>query len=268
MTKKLLTLIPLSLMAVALTACQPTMRSMGAAVEAAPIIHRENAQDKDSHLQIDVQGQYSGTNESVNVRDARALGGAASVTYRLGGSASFMFFNASVAGFGGRMYFACTESDCEDESDRDFERYRNWLATSSGQDKYSFINVQERVLAGMDFNIGPFFLIGFAGGAQFFQGSGEYDDKRAALDFDGIVDDYDGKYGLGFTGSMWMGFHLGEQGQYGTLSAEFAMLFKGNVDTWTNTTKVTYWHPTGFYGGVTIGDLIQYNIYAGKTFTF
>lgn len=268
MIKKLLTVTALSIMGVGLTGCLPSMRSMGAAVETAPIIHRANAGDKASHFQLDVQGQYSGTDESRNVRDVRALGGSASATYRLGGRMSFMFFNASIAAFTGRTYFGCTESNCEDESDDYYGDYVVWLASSEGQDKYSFTNVQERILVGMDFNIGPYFLVGFALGSQAFQGSGDYDEMRHELDTLEIINDIDGKNGFDVTGSVWLGTHLGEQGQYGILSLEIAMLFTGSPDDWTNTTKLTYWHPTGFFGGVTVGDLMQYNIFAGKTFTF
>lgn len=101
MTKRLLALIPLSLMAVALTACQPRMRSMGAVVEPAPIVHRTSADGNNSEMQVDVTGFYAGSNETENVDNVRALGGTASFTYRLGGKASFLFFNASMAGYYG-----------------------------------------------------------------------------------------------------------------------------------------------------------------------
>lgn len=285
MTKRLLALIPLSLMAVALTACQPRMRSMGAAVEPAPIVHRTSADGNNSEMQVDVTGFYAGSNETENVDNVRALGGTASFTYRLGGKASFLFFNASMAGYYGKLNFACTEEDCEDPDDSYYNNYKKWLLSKDGRERYDFVNIQERLLIGMDFNLGRYVILGIAAGAQAFQGGGEYDDMRENLARDTVdvvwesddshvtlssplVRNADERYGYGALASAWVGTRFGDQGQYGNLTLELSMYFTGFISMWTNSWKFTYAHPSGFYGGVAWGSILNYTIYAGKSFVF
>lgn len=288
MFRSLIIFLSFALMASVLTACQPRMRSMGASVEPAPIVHRTTADSKESQVQLDVSGFYSMSNETENIDDLGALGGTGSVTFRFGGGASFLFFNASVAGFHGKLRFACTEEDCKDPDDSYYTPYRTWLQTREGSDRYSFTNLQERILAGMDFNAGRFLILGFAAGVQMFQGGGEYDRMREYLGGDtvqvhvhysdddedylsvssSIVRNADDRYGFGVAASAWVGFRLGENSRYGNVSLELSGFFKGWISTWTNSWRLTYAHPTGFYGGAAWGDLLNYTVYAGKTFVF
>lgn len=274
------------LFAVTLIGCTPRMRSMGAAVEMAPVTHRADASNKDQQMQLDASGFGSMSNETENVSNVRALGGSASFTYRMGGGASFLFLNAALSGFHGNLKFACTDEDCEDPDDDYYRAYHKWLATSEGRKRYDFTNLQERVLVGMDFNLGSYLFVGLAAGAQAFQGGGSYDKKREALATDTVVingddeddpmvtlyspviRDADGRYGSGFTTVSWIGVRFGKQSQYGNLSMEWSVFYKGGPGMWTDSWKLTYWHPTGFYGGAAWGDLLNYTVYAGKTFVF
>jgi hypothetical protein len=128
--------------------------------------------------------------------------------------------SAAFGGFGGSLNFGCDEEyDCSAEhGDRAAEvivgsarNYREWLETKPGKDDYSFWNIQERVLAGFDFNPGPI-IVGLAGGLQMFQGGGDYDDMRDELDSQYIVDDVDGSSGMGFVMAYWLGFRFGPNG--------------------------------------------------------
>lgn len=287
MKRSLFSLFLLSLMLGSLTACQPRMRSMGASVEPAPIVHRTTADSKESQVQLDVSGFYSMSNETENIDDLNALGGTASFTFRFGGGASFLFFNASLAGFHGKLRFACTEEDCEDPDDSYYAPYKKWLASGSGEARYGFTNLQERLLVGMDFNSGRYMILGFGAGLQAFQGGGEYDRMRELLGSDSVnisvsssddddewllsstvVRNADDRYGFGVAASAWVGFRLGSNSQYGNVSLELSCFLKGWVSTWTNSWRLTYAHPSGFYGGAAWGDLLSYTVYAGKTFVF
>lgn len=277
----------LALMMSMLTACQPRMRSMGASVEPAPIIHRATADSKESQTQLDVSGFYSMSNETENIDDLIALGGTASFTYRFGGRASFLFFNASLAGFHGKLRFACTDEDCEDPDDSYYAPYKKWLATNSGKAHYGFTNLQEKLLVGMDFNSGRYVIWGFGAGVQAFQGGGEYDRMREQLGADSvnisvsssddedawlvgstIVRNADERYGYGVAVSAWLGFRLGENSQYGNVSLELSSFLNGWISMWTSSWRLTYTHPTGFYGGAAWGDLLNYTVYVGKSFVF
>ncbi len=288
MKRSFLPVLALALMVSMLTACQPRMRSMGASVEPAPIIHRATADSKESQTQLDVSGFYSMSNETENIDDLNALGGTASFTFRFGGGASFLFFNASLAGFHGKLRFACTDEDCEDPDDSYYAPYKKWLATDGGKARYGFTNLQERLLVGMDFNSGRYMILGFAAGVQMFQGGGEYDRMREQLGADSvniylsnddddeggfyvnssIVRNADDRYGFGVAASAWVGFRLGENSQYGNISLELSGFFNGWISTWTNSWRLTYAHPTGFYGGAAWGDLLNYTVYVGKSFVF
>lgn len=256
-------IIALSFMAMVLTACEPSSRSMGAALMPAPLTHRVSAADTTSKATIDVSGFWANTSSDYNIKDMNAGGGNLGFSSRLWGP---FFANVAAGAFGGTLKFACSGSDCTESSFGD-EGYRKWLKTSEGEKSYSFFNIQERVLAGVDFDIGPFFFIGVAGGVQLFQGASDFDDVRGELDDLRLVNDEDGKYGVAGTSSVWLGSRLGRQGQYGLINAEWDILYKGDIDMWTSTTKFTYAHPSGFYGGAALGDLMSLTIFAGKIFT-
>lgn len=240
---------------------QPTAHSMGATLMPAPLQHRADGNSENSELAVSVSGFYAHTSEDDNVKDMNAGGGNLSVTYRLGGTVSPLFVNAAVGGFAGSLNFACTD-DC------DWEKYDKWLDSKEGKADYSFWNLQERVVAGADFNPGPFLIVGLAGGVQLYQGSSDYDDKRHELDGEGLVDDVDGKFGAAPVSVLWLGSHLGRNGQYGNVVFEASQYYKGDIDDWSYSNKLTYSHPSGFFGGVAEGNLMDLTLFAGKTFVF
>ena len=45
-------------------------------------------------------------------------------------------------------------------------------------------------------------------------------------------------------------------------------VYKGTIGDWVGARKYTYAHPTGFFLGVTEGDLISLGVFAGKQFVF
>lgn len=272
-----------------LMGCTPRMRSMGGSVEVAPITHRADASNKGSQMALDAMGFFAGSDETENVSDVRAFGGTASFTYRMGGGASFLFFNAALSGFHGSLNFACTDEDCSDPDDSYYRAYHKWLETSEGGKRYDFTNLQERLLVGLDFDMGSYLFAGVAVGGQAFQGGGSYDKKRGNLAADTVVvygideetgetspitinapiiRDADGRYGFGVATVAWMGARFGKQSEYGNLSLELSTFLKDGPSMWTRSWKLTYWHPTGFYGGAAWGDLLNYTAYVGKTFTF
>lgn len=281
MIKSLASLTVLVLIAVNLVGCSPQLRSMGALVEIAPITHRADADSKDQQMQLDVTGFATMSDKAENVSGERALGGSASFTYRMGGGTSFLFVNAALSGFHGDLKFACTDIDCE-ENDSYYRKYQEWLTTDEAKKRYDFTNLQERLLVGFDFNPG-YLILGFAIGGQAFQGGGSYDDKKAELASDSIsfvegedrhgvvspvVDDVDGRYGIGLTTVSWLGVRFGRQSQYGNLTFELSTFYKDGLGSWTSSFRLTYWHPSGFYGGIHYGDVQTYAGYIGKTFSF
>lgn len=250
-----------------LTGClQPTAHSMGASLMPAPLQHRVDGQSENQQLSLAANGFWGHSRERDNVKDLDAGGAALALTYRLGGFLSPLFVNASASGFGGKLGFACTEDNC----DTSYEKvgYSSWLKTAAGKDDYSFWNVQERILAGLDFSVSSFLIFGAAGGVQFYQGGGDYDDMRDELDQQNLVDDVDGSSGFAPTAAVWLGSHFGRHGEYGQFVIEYSLLFKGGADDWTHSMKYTYTHPTGFFGGVAEGNLMSFTAFVGKQFVF
>ena len=45
-------------------------------------------------------------------------------------------------------------------------------------------------------------------------------------------------------------------------------VYKGTIGDWISARKYTYAHPTGFFGGITEGDLMSFGVFAGKQFVF
>lgn len=289
MIKSGFTFISFLMIALMMMGCTPRMRSMGGAVEMAPVTHRADAGNKDAQMLLDATGFVSASEATENVSDVQAFGATASFTYRMGGNASFLFFNAALSGFHGSLNFDCNDEDCDDPDDSYYRAYHKWLATPEGGKRYDFTNLQERLLVGFDFNMGPYLFAGVAVGGQAFQGGGSYDKKRGNLAADTVVvygideetgetspitinapiiRDADGRYGFGVATVAWMGARFGKQSEYGNLSLELSTFLKDGPSMWTRSWKLTYWHPTGFYGGAAWGDLLNYTAYVGKTFTF
>jgi hypothetical protein len=261
-------LILLAVVSVSLTGClQPTARSMGATLMPSPLTHRANPDSASQEISLAASGFYGHTGDAYNVENLNAGGGNVGVTYRLGGKLSPLFANVAVGAFGGSLRFGCDKnSNCDKNSSFD-QKYADWLESDEGSKSYSFWNVQERILAGADFNIG-YAIFGAAGGVQLFQGGSDYDDMREKLDDEGLVNSKDEKNGVGAVSSVWLGSYLGRHGQYGNLVAEMDIFYKGDIDDWTSSIKWTYTHPSGFFGGVAYGNLMELTLFAGKQFVF
>ena len=274
MLKQFISVAAIGCLSFSLMGCEPSARSMGATLMPAPIQHKATKTDS-SNIFLGASGVWGHTGDSYNVKDLNAFGGNLDLTYRVGRSPFFV--SAAFGGFGGSLNFGCDEEyDCSAEhGDRAAEiivgsarNYREWLETKPGKDDYSFWNIQERVLAGFDFNPGPI-IVGLAGGLQMFQGGGDYDDMRDELDSQYIVDDVDGSSGMGFVMAYWLGFRFGPNGGgWGNLVMEYDILHKGGIDDWTSSLKFTYAHPTGIFAGVGSNSLIAWTVYAGKRFDF
>lgn len=266
--KKILGILGVSLvLSFPLTGCmQPTAHSIGASLMAAPLEHRADGHDLSSQLAVSASGFWGRTSEADNLRDLNAGGGILSLTYRLNGVASPFFINLAAGAFGGSLRFACTEEDCATQEDK--VSYYRWLSTESGQASYAFGNTQERVLVGLDFNPGSFLIFGAAAGAQFYQGYSEYEDVRKVIGDLKLVNNVDYPYDYGLTTAYWIGLHIGSRGQYGNFVVEFDNFFKGSSKSWTYSTKYTYTHPRGYFGGLAEGSLMELTFYLGKTFVF
>jgi len=264
MLKQILSIAAIGGFAISMMGCSPSVRSMGATVMPSPIQHKATKADS-SILFIAASGVWGHTGDRYNVKNLDAFGGNLDLTYRFGRSPFFV--SGAFGGFGGSLNFGCDEDfDCDDEfGSRD---YRHWLNTQDGKYDYSFWNTQERVLAGLDFNPGPV-ILGFAGGLQMFQEEGDYGHMREILDRDHIVDNEDGRTGMGILMAYWLGFRFGPNGgSGGSLVMEYDVFHKGTIDDWTSSLKFTYAHPIGIFAGVGSNSLIDWTIYAGKRFEF
>lgn len=261
-------LIIVSAVAMAVTGClEPRARSIGATLMPDPVMHRVKADDKSAEFSATATGFWYHTGDAYNVEDLNAGGANISLNYRLGGFLSPVFVSATVGGFGGSLKFGCdSDADCDDSNSDG--KYKAWLKSKDGSKSYSFWNIQERVLAGLDFNLSKYVILGVAGGAQMYQGNSDYDKMRNTLDTERFVEDVDEKYGIFPTTAMWLGGRFGESGQYGNLTFEYDYLYKGSIDDWMDVYKVTYAHPTGFFGGVAKSNLVSLTLFAGKRFVF
>lgn len=257
-------LILLAALSVTLTGCfQPPVRSMGATLMPAPVMHRSSPDSSAQELSVAASGFYGTTIENFNVEYVNALGGNVGVTYRMGGVLSPLFVNVAAGAFAGALRFGCDDSHgCGGDT-----KYNDWLMSVEGSRYYSFWNFQERALLGADFRLG-YLILGIAGGTQLYQGNSKYDDMREKLDRDGLVQNLDEKCDYHWTSSIWLGSYLGRHGQYGNIVAEYDIFYKGGIGDATGSLKWTYAHPSGIFGGVSYGNLIRLTLFAGKQFVF
>ncbi len=255
-----------------LTGCLfPRTRSLGVSLMPSPLQHRSNGDDDNRQISIAGSGYYGRTGVARdNVKDVDVGGGDVSVTYRFWGLFSPLFVNASAGAFKGYTGFACTTDECAVTDTSGSSRYREWLKTSEGEDTYSTWAAQERIMVGADFNPGPYLIVGLAGGIQMYQEGGDYYRMRKKLENaeKRIANSSDGKSAAHWMYSMWLGSHLGRNGQYGNFVTQFDFQFSNSVDEWTNDVKFTYTHPTGFFVGYQNGSLVSHNFYFGKEFIF
>ncbi len=277
--KNLLHLFAIGLILITITACAPTLHSMGTASMPAPVTHRATSDSVSSdEKEVAVSGFWAHNWNADNIKNMNAGGGNVGFTYRIG---KVVFVNVAVGGIGGSLKFSCDEEEnCNDEatftnkegektySINGSEDYNKWLQTVAGKKTYGFWNLQERLLVGFDGNAGGFLIVGIAAGAQAYQGDSDYDDIREELGDAGYIYNADSKASFGLISAWWVGLRFGSKGKYGNFTIEFDNMYKGTIDDWTSARKYTYAHPTGFYGGVIEGDLISFGLFAGKQFVF
>ena len=265
--KKFILITLLTGLAITLSGCfETTSRSMGATLMPSPIMHRLTPDTTSYSISVGVTGFGGYTGNEYSVRKLGAFGGTLDFSYHMNGSNPF-FVNVAVGGMGGSLQFSC-DRERNYNCNSTFENsYSQWLITDEGRKRYSFWNMQERILAGFDVTA-KLFMIGFAGGYQFFQGASKYDDIREKLDDARIAHDIDGKNDYGVVMAYWIGFYMGDHGKYGNLVAEMDVLHKDGLDNWTASHKLTYTHTTGFFAGIGSNSLIALTLYAGKQFVF
>ena len=262
-------LILLAAFSVAFTGClKPTTHSIGAALMPAPVMHRSSPDSSAQELSVAVSGFYGHTDDAYNLENLNAFGGNIGLTYRMAGMLSPIFLNVAAGVFGGSLHFGCDDSHrClrDSESDKD---YIAWLESRAGRKSYSFWNMQERIIVGADFSP-AFLIVGGAIGFQLYEGfSSDYDHMRKRLDNEGLMESRGSDNGADVTSSVWLGSYFGRNGRYGNLVAEYDVIFKREYEDAFASIKWTYSHPSGFFGGVAYGDLIDFSLFAGKQFVF
>ena len=207
-------------------------------------------------ISADVYGTALAT--GYNVEQVNAGGGLLGFEYHPAGAISPMFVNASVSGFAGTLQFGCNDMPCSKE-------YNAWLATDDGDEDYTFWNIQERILAGAEFNLGSHFFIGAAGGAQFYQGGGDYESKRDRLEDVGLVKNIDERFDWKPTASLWFGPRFGEGG---SIAIEYTVNFADKPKEWNALLGISYFHPSGFHGSVFTSSNTSFAVSFGKSFLF
>ena len=251
--------------ALSLCGCfMPRAHSMGASLMAVPHQPRVSADSSNAEMSVAVGAFGNIAGEGLNVNKVKTGGGDVSFMYRMGGAVSPLFFSAAAGGMLGKLRFDCNESRCSDNA----ETYKAWLKTKEGKREYSFWDMQERLLLGGDFNVGQYVLLGLGGGVQLFQGGGSYDDKRDELEDQKLLKNIDDNTGFAPVSSVWAGSRLGHGGEWGSVLAEFDMLYKSGIEDWTSAIMLSYFHTTGFYGGIVWNSQLGYGLNLGKVFTF
>ena len=276
--KVLLQFFAISLILMAITACSPTLHSMGAAALPSPVVHRATSDSAVSGVELAVSGFWAHNGDADNIKDMNAGGGNFSATYRLG---KVFFVSAAVGAFGGSLKFSCDDdADCNDivtftnsEKQKTYsingsDDYNEWLRTSQGRQTYDFMNLQERILLGVDANLGKYIILGVAAGFQAYQGDSDYDEVRDELGDIGYIDNSDTRDGIAPASAWWIGVRFGKNGKYGNFTIEFDDVYKGHIGDWISARKYTYAHPSGFFGGITEGNLMSFGVFAGKQFVF
>ena len=247
--------------ALTLTGCVATsLQSMGSA----PMTTAHQPKTTpNGEKQLALSAEAFGTVASTgfNVEQVTAGGGAATFAFHPAGAISPLFVSASIAGYAGTLQFGCNDMPCSSE-------YNVWLTSDEGDENYTFWNIQERVLAGAEFNIGSHFFVGAAGGLQFYQGGGDFESKRDRLEKLRLVKNIDGKADWRPTASAWLGPRFGENGSMGAISVEYSITFAEKVKEWNNQLGISYFHPSGFHGGVFTNSNASFAVSFGKSFLF
>lgn len=241
-----------------MTGCiPPKMQSMGSAP--LPAFHQPKstpAGEKQVSLSADAYGTIASS--GLNVEQVNAGGGAISFGFHPAGAISPLFVSASVAGIAGTLQFGCNDVPCSLDS------YEAWLASKEGDDNYTFWNLQERIVAGAEFNLGRHLFLGAAGGLQFYQGGGDYESKRERLEDRKLVENMDGKADWRPTASVWFGPRVSD----GAIAIEYGITFGEKPKEWNTQLGISYFHPSGFHGTVFTNTNTSFAVSLGKSFLF
>jgi len=190
-----------------------------------------------------------------NIKDGFSIGANALLNYRAFGASSPLYLEAGLGGKGGQVSLKCSESGkCND-------LYNAWLK-NEGKKDYSFWGLQERLGGGADFDLGPYAVLGVSAGVQMFQGGGDYDDVRLDTLGKNMADNDDEGYGIKVYSSVYAGARLGQNGM---------IVLEGDI-MWLKTMNfglmLSYFHPSGFHGGIFAAEKVGYGVNFGKTFSF
>ena len=257
-TKKPLLLAAAFAAALTLTGCiTPSMQSMGSAP--LPAFHQpKSAPNGEQQISITADAYGTAMATGYNVEQVNAGGGLLGFEYHPAGAISPLFVNASVSGFAGSLQFGCKDEPCN-------KAYNEWLASRDGNKDYTFWNLQERILAGAEFNLGSLLFVGAAGGIQFYQGGSDYESKREYLEDKGLVKNIDERHDWRPTASVWIGPRLGNGG---AIAVEFDMTFASKPKEWNSLLGLSYFHPSGFHGSVFTSSNTSFAVSFGKSFLF
>lgn len=243
--------------AVALPLCgclNPHLSSMGASQMIVAHQPRLAVNGDTSSLSVAVDAYGGMKMTGRNIKDGFTGGGTAALNYRPFGFASPFYVEAALGGKGGKASFDCTEGGkCNDG-------YTAWL-TEVGKEKFSFWSLQERLSLGADFDLGPI-ILGLGAGVQIFEGGGDFDDIRDYLGRQNLAENDDEGYGVKLYSSARLGARLGQNGVI-MLESGFMWLKTLNIGI-----MLSYYHPSGFHGGVFAAEKVGYGVNFGKTFSF
>lgn len=234
------------------------MQSMGAAMM--PVAHqpRMAPQGDSQKFSLAVDAMGSPVVSGLNVDGGFAAGAAATFAYRPKGNQWPLFAELSASGFGGKVNFGYT--DYKGVSDG----YKAWLKTKAGKDDYSFWNLQQRLLVGGDFYVASHFMVGVGAGVLLYEGGGDYDEMRDDLEKLKLAKNLDDSFGVSPIASFWLGFPISDK--VGTITLQGTSDF--SMDVWNFDAGVSYFHPSGFHGGVSYNAQLGVSLSVGKSFMF
>ena len=246
------------LSAVALSLCgclNPHLSSMGASQMVVAHQPRLAVNGDTSSVTVSVDAYGGAKMTGRNIKDGFSAGATAALNYRPFGFATPFYVEAALGGKGGNASLDCTEGGkCNDG-------YNDWLAKKEGKKKYSFWNLQERLSMGADFDLGPM-ILGLGAGFQIFEGGGDFDDIRDKLAKNNLAENDDEGYGVKLYSAARLGARLGQNGVV-MLESDFMWLKTLNIGF-----MLSYYHPSGFHGGVFAAEKVGFGVNFGKTFSF
>lgn len=237
---------------------KPYFHSMGVSPMIVDHPARTVAHGDSSEVSVSADAFGGYINKGLNTENGFNAGGTVSFLYRPAGALSPLFVEAAVSGKYGQVKF----TDGDDDFDN---RFGEWLKTKDGEKSYSFYSIQERITAGADFDLGSYLMLGLGGGVQFFQGGGEFDDKRDELETLRIAENYDDGYGVRPVGMLRVGGRLGKNG---ILMLEYSQTFASHLADMGSNISLSYSHPTGLHAGLFMDMDAGLGLSLGKTFRF